>query len=95
MSLRLMIPNRIFCVNFLISKQQFNEIQIHVGSTEINASLSARNSGVIFDSHLNLESYINTVCRSTFFHYMNIRSVRNMLTDNACSQIVHALFTRL
>ena len=62
-------------------------------NTEINPSLSARNLGVFFDSHLNLhvESHINTVCRSAYFHLRNIRSVRNMLTNNACSQLSHAL----
>ena len=73
--------------------QQFNDLQINVGSTEINPSLSARNLGVIFDSHLNLESHINTVCRSAYFHLRNIRSVRNMLTDNVCSQLFHTLVT--
>ena len=74
-------------------KQQFNDSQINVGNTEINPSLSARNLGVIFDSHLNLESHINSVCRSAYFHLRNIRSIRNMLTDNACSQLIHALVT--
>ena len=70
-------------------KQQFNDLQINVGSTEINPSLSARNLGVIFD----LESHINTVCRSAYFHLRNIRSVINMLMDKACSQLIHALVT--
>ena len=61
--------------------------------TEINSSLSARNLGVIFDSHLSLEPDINSVCRSAYFHLRNIRSIRNMLTDNACSQLIHALIT--
>ena len=74
-------------------KQQFNDLQINVGNTEINPSLSARNLGVIFDSHLNLESHINSICRSAYFHLRNIRSIRNMLTDNACSQLIHALVT--
>ena len=43
-----------------IFKQHFNDLQINVGNTEINPSLSARNLGVIFDSHLNLESHINS-----------------------------------
>ena len=47
----------------------------------------------IFDSHLNLESHINSVCRTAYFHLRNIRSIRNMLTDNACSQLIHALVT--
>ena len=71
-------------------KQQFNDSQINVGNTEINPSLSARNLGVIFDSHLNLESHINSVCPGT---PRNIRSIRNILTDNACSQVIHALVT--
>ena len=74
-------------------KQQFNDLQINVGNTEINPSLSARNLGVIFDSHLNLESHIKSVCRSAYFHLRNIRNIRNMLTDNACSQLIHALVT--
>ena len=73
-------------------KQQYNDLQINVGNTEINPSLSARNLGVIFDSHLNLESHINSVCRSAYFHLRNI-SIRIMLTDNACSQLIHALVT--
>ena len=36
---------------------------------------------------------INSVCRSAYFHLRNIRSIRNMLTDNACSQLIHALVT--
>ena len=44
-------------------------------------------------SHLNLESHINSVCRSDYFHLRNIRSIRNMLMDNACSQLIHALVT--
>ena len=61
-------------------KKQFNDLQINVGNTEINPSLSARNLGVIFDSHLNLGSHINSVCRSEYFHLRNIRSIRNMLS---------------
>ena len=45
-------------------KQQFNELQIKVDNSHIEPSTTARNFGVIFDSHLNLESHINSVCRS-------------------------------
>ena len=73
------------------SNQQFNDIQINVGNTEIDSSLSARNLGVMLDSHLKLESHINAVCRSAYFHLRNIRSIRIMLTDSACNQLIHAL----
>ena len=80
-------------LNSSFFKQHFNDLQINVANTKINPSLSARNLGVIFDSHLNLESHINSVCRSAYFHLRNIRSIRNMLTDNVCSQLIHALVT--
>ena len=73
-------------------KQQFNDLQINVGNTQIKPIASTRNLGVIFDCHLNLESHIN-VCRSAYFHLRNIGSVRNMLSDDACSQLIHALVT--
>ena len=74
-------------------KQQFNDLQIKVDNSQIKPSTTARNLGVTFDSHLNLESHINSVCRSAYFHLRNIRSVRNMLTYDACNQLIHALVT--
>ena len=74
-------------------KQQFNDLQINVGNNQIEPSSTARNLGVIFDSHINLESHINSVCRSAYFHLRDIRNVRNMLTYDACSQLIHALIT--
>ena len=70
-------------------KQQFNDLQINVGSTEINPSLSSRNFEVIFDSHLNLESHINTVCRSAYFHLRNIRSVTVRI--DYCNSLLYGL----
>ena len=71
----------------------FNDLQINVGNTQIKPTASSRNLGVIFDRHLNLESHINNVCRSAYFQIRNIGSVRNMLSDDACSQLIHALVT--
>ena len=78
---------------FSFFKQQFNDLQIHVGNTHIILTASARNLGVIFDRPLNLESHINNVYRSAYFHLRNDCSVRNMLSDDACSQLIHALVT--
>ena len=36
---------------------------------------------------------INSICKSAFFHLRNIDSIRNMLTDDACSQLIHSLVT--
>ena len=74
-------------------KQQFKDLHINVGNIEIKPTAPVRNLEVIFDSHFNLESHINKVCRSAYFHLRNIDSVRNMLSDDPCSQLIHALVT--
>ena len=74
-------------------KQHFNDLNISVGNSRIARSLSARNLGVIFDNHMSLDKQINSICKSAFFHLKNIGSIRNMLTDDACSQLIHSLVT--
>ena len=74
-------------------KQHFNDLNISVGNSRIAPSLSARNLGVIFDNHMSLDKQINSICKSAFFHLKNIGSIRNMLTDDACSQLIHSLVT--
>ena len=74
-------------------KQHFNDLNISVGNSRIAPSLSARNLSVIFDNHMSLDKQINSICKSAFFHLKNISSIRNMLTDDACSQLIHSLVT--
>ena len=73
--------------------QHFNDPNISVGNSRIAPSISARNLGVIFDNHMSLDKQINNICKSAFFHLRNIGSIRNMLTDDACSQLIHSLVT--
>ena len=56
-------------------------------------AISARNLSVIFDNHLSLDKQINSICKSAFFHLRNIGSMRNIWTDDACSQLIHSLVT--
>ena len=51
------------------------DFQLNVGSCTIGTFSSARNFGVLFDSHMNLESHIINVCRSLHLHLRNIRSI--------------------
>ena len=73
--------------------QHFNDLNITVGNSRIAPSPSARNLGVIFDNHMCLDKQINSIRKSAFFHLRNIGSIRNMLTDDACSQLIHSLVT--
>ena len=54
-----------------------------------------RDLGLIFDQFLNFEDHITTICRSTHFHIRNIGKIRNFLSYDACSTIMHALSCRL
>ena len=72
-------------------KQHFNDLNTSVGNSRIAPSISTRNLGAIFDNHMSLDKQINSICKSAFFHLGNIGNIRNMLTDDACSQLIHSL----
>ena len=42
---------------------------------------------------MNLEPHITQVCRVAYMHLSNVRKIRNMLTDEAVSQLIHAFIT--
>ena len=47
--------------------------------------------GVIFDQFINFDDHITAICRSTHFHIRNIGKIRNLLSYDACSTIIHEL----
>ena len=52
-----------------------------------------RDLGVIFDQFLNFDDHITAICRSTHFHIRNMDKIRNLLSYDACSPIIHALIS--
>ena len=56
-------------------------------------SSKVRDLGDIFDKFLNFDDYITVICRSTHFHIRNIGNIRNLLSYDACSTIIHALIS--
>ena len=46
-----------------------------------------------FDQFLNFDDHITAICRSTHFHIRNICKIRNLLSYDACSTIIHALIS--
>ena len=83
---------------FLIICSQFSKVTpsnltVTVGDTEISSSDKARNLGVIFDSFMNLEPHITQVCRVAYMHLSTVRKIRNFLTDETASQLIHAFIT--
>ena len=46
-----------------------------VGDQQVLPSVSARNIGVVFDSHLSLEVHVKAVCKSSYIHIFNINKL--------------------
>ena len=74
-------------------KQSCDDINIMVGDSNIVSSNSARNFGVIFDKCMKLDYHISSVCKSTYFHLRNIGGIRNIISNDACAQLIHSLVT--
>ena len=72
-------------------KCDLNGLSVNVGESMITQSSKGRDLGVIFDQFLNIDDHIATICRSTHFLIRNIDKIRNLLSYDACSTIIHAL----
>ena len=72
-----------------------NGLSVNVGESQITQSLKVRYLGVTFDQFLNFDDHNTAICRSTYFHIKNIGKIRNLLSYNACSTIMHALISCL
>ena len=78
---------------FSFLKQQFNDLQIKAGNSQIYSSITEFNQGAINENSLNLKYHINSVYRFAYFHVKNICSDMNILADDVCSQLTYALVT--
>ena len=81
---------------FITSKYFQSKIgnpQIQIGSSSINASSSARNSGIVFDNTMSMKDQVNNVCKNTYFHLRNINKIRKVLDDNSAASLIHSLVT--
>ena len=66
---------------------------MNIGESQITQSLEVKALGVTFDQFLNFDDHITAICRSTYFHIRNMGQIRNLLSYNACSTIIHALIS--
>ena len=61
------------------------------GDTEIHASSSARNLGVVLDCNLTFSKHIDAVCRSAHYHIRDLRRVRHLVPSTALVPLANAL----
>ena len=66
---------------------------IFMAGKNIRVSSSARNIGVTFDSHINLEKHVISTCKTAFFHLRNMAKIRNCLSQNDAEIFVHAFIS--
>ena len=52
-----------------------------------------RNLGVFFDTQLNMESQIISVCKSAFYMIYNLRRIRKYFDQNTMKTVVHTFIT--
>ena len=61
-----------------------------IGNKVIHASPKVRNLGTTFDPTLSMDSYISSLCRSSYFHLRNLSLARKYLHEKAIQSLVHA-----
>ena len=66
---------------------------ISLGEARISPAAGARNLGVLFDNHLNMERHIISTCRAAYYHLRNISAIRSMLTRETAEAIINAFLT--
>jgi hypothetical protein len=69
------------------------KIPLRVGEETVPLASTARNLGVILDSHLSLDDHVRSICKRAFFHLHRISRIRKYLTHSAVRQLVHAFVT--
>ena len=65
---------------------------MNVGESQITQSLKVRDLCVTFDQFLKFDDHITAIWIS-YFHIRNIGKIRNLLSYNTCSTIIHALIS--
>ena len=64
------------------TRHQLNKLNLsvlHVGDHTIDNSVNVRNLGTIFDNSVSMDTHINQVCKTAFYHIHNIRRISKNL----------------
>ena len=72
------------------TRQQLSKLSLsvlHVGDHTINHSVSVRNLGSVFDNSLSMDSHINQLCKTAFYHIHNISKNSNHLLQESLKSV--------
>jgi hypothetical protein len=71
--------------------QQTNTQAMTFSNCTIPFAKSARNLGVYLDCHLTMDTHINQLCKSLYFHLRCISKIRQYLTTDAANKLAVSL----
>ena len=63
---------------------------INVDGVEIQPADVVKLLGVHFDSRLDFDHHVKSLCRTAWFHLRNISRIRKCLSDAACERLIYA-----
>jgi hypothetical protein len=66
---------------------------ITIGTSKIKPSNVVKNLGAFFDSRMNMDDHVNSVCRSSYAQLRKIGYIRKYLTRDATKSLVNGLVT--
>ena len=66
---------------------------LRFGTDIIKPSSQARNIGAIVDTTMSMLPYVNSVCKSAFYHLRTISRIRKYLSTQTTEILIHAFLT--
>ena len=79
------------------TRQQLAKVNIDslwVGESSTAPTSKVKNLGCWFDGQLKMDTQINSICKTAFFHLYNIRRIRKFLNFECTKILVNAFVTR-
>ena len=64
-----------------------------IDNIEIELSPWARNIGINFDNNMTMKDHITKICKTTYYHLINIGRIIKCNTQEACEKLMHVLIT--
>jgi len=83
-------------IMWLGSSQQLEKIYVNdisILATTVRTTETARDLGVVIDSHLSLAAHVSAVCRSGYYQLRQLRPVVNSLSEDASKLLVHSFIS--
>ena len=81
------------CITSPYYIRSIDNICIQVGEKSIPSSHHVKNLGVMFDNVLVMKDHVTNICRSSYFHLKNIRSLKPYLSNHALTMVALSFIT--